>query len=122
MKFRSGYEKKIYENAIRDGRSLAFEPKDATLHYTRVSSYLPDFRLSPSGVLVESKGRFTSADRTKMLRVRRENPFVDIRILLQRPNNRLTKSPNSKTYSEWCDANNFIWSSGETIPEGWYIK
>lgn len=121
MRFRSGYEKRIYDKATAAGQRLEFEPKDSVLHYTKVASYLPDFRLYPSGVLVESKGRFTSADRTKMLRVRRENPLVDIRILLQEPNKRLTKSPNSRTYWQWCEQHGFEWAAGEIIPEGWYI-
>ena len=114
-KFRSGFEKKVYEEA--HGK-LDFEPEDAHLHYVKPSYYIPDFRL-PNGVLVECKGRFTSADRTKMLRVRDQNPDRDIRLLFQRANNRLTKSKNSITYWQWADRHGFPWSEG-TIPEDWW--
>lgn len=117
-KFRSGFEKKVYDEAIGRGQKLDFESKVSTLNYTRLSTYLPDFTLS-NGVLVECKGRFTAADRSKMLNVRKQNPGVDIRFVFQRANNRLTKSANSKTYIEWCEQHGFKWAQG-TIPEEWW--
>lgn len=119
-KFRSGFEKKVYENALEQGHELDFERKDTSLSYNRPAKYLPDFSL-PNGVLVETKGRFTSSDRTKMLRVRSQNPGVDIRLVFQRASNKLTKSPNSITYGEWADKHGFQWAQG-TIPEEWWIK
>lgn len=118
MKFRSKFEKKVYEKAKEQGYVITYEPKDSRLSYTRIATYLPDFRL-PNGVLVETKGRFTASDRTKMLRVRKENPGADIRIVFQRGNNRLTKSPNSITYGEWCDKHGFPWAV-TFIPEEWF--
>lgn len=116
-KFRSGFEKKVYEQA--HGK-LDFEPKDAYLNYNKPSYYIPDFRL-PNGVLVECKGRFTSTDRTKMLRVRDQNPGADIRLVFQRANNKLTRSPNSITYWQWAEKHGFPWAQG-TIPEEWWKK
>ena len=118
MKFRSGFERKLYEKAISDGQQLDFERKDTTLRYNKPATYLPDFVL-PNGVLVESKGRFTSFDRTKMLRVREQNPEVDIRFVFQRAGNKLTKSPNSLTYGEWCDKHGFLWAE-TNIPLEWW--
>lgn len=118
MKFRSGFEKTVYDKAIKAKRKLDFEPEDAHLHYSKPSYYIPDFRL-PNGVLIECKGRFTSTDRTKMLRVREQNPGIDIRFVFQRANNRLTKSKNSITYWQWAERHNFKWA--ETyIPLDWW--
>ena len=117
-KFRSGFEKKIYDSATDAGFKLDFERKDSTLRYTRIATYLPDFTLG-NGILVETKGRFTAADRAKMLNVRKQNPGVDIRFVFQRSNNRLTRSPNSKTYIDWCEQHGFQWAQGE-IPEEWF--
>ena len=121
-KFRSGYEKKIYEQAISLGRQLVFEPPDAVVRYnipTRTARYIVDFRLD-SGILVESKGRLTAKDRAKMLLVKADNPGLDIRFLFQRANNRITKSPKSLTYGEWATKHGFPWSEGTHIPEEWF--
>lgn len=120
--FRSGFEERIYNNAVGRGQKLAYEPPDATLYYTkpaRRTRYIPDFVL-PNGVIVESKGRLTSVDRAKMLDVSKCNPEVDIRFLFQRANNRITRSPNSMTYWQWADKHGFRWSEGDVIPEEWY--
>lgn len=121
MKFRSGFEKKIYEQATSCGRELEFEPPDAVVRYTkpaRVARYIPDFRL-PNGILIESKGRLTQPDRAKMLLVTKDHPELDIRFVFQRANQRITKSRNSLTYWEWAEKHNFRWTEG-TIPEEWF--
>lgn len=119
MKFRSGYEKRIWENAKKSRKRIEYEVQDSHLHYTLPRKYIPDFRL-PNGILVEAKGRFTSQDRTKMLRVKLENPNVDIRLLFQRANNRLTKSLNSLMYWQWAEKHGFEWAEGERIPDSWW--
>lgn len=119
MKFRSKFEKRIWENAENDGRKLDYEPQKPVVSYHTTARYIPDFRLS-NGVLVESKGYFNSRDRGKMLRVKKQNPGLDLRILFQRAHNRITKSPNSLTYAAWAEKHGFIWAEGDTIPEEWY--
>lgn len=120
-KFRSGFEKRIYEQAISSGRELAFEAADSVVRYnipSRTARYIPDFRL-PNGILIESKGRLTAQDRAKMLRVKESNPGIDIRFVFQRSNQRITKSPNSLTYWQWAEKHNFPWSES-FIPEEWF--
>lgn len=119
MKFRSKFEKTVY-NAIpaKHKRRTEYEPNDPVVRYTLSKRYIPDFVL-PNGVLIECKGYYTSADRTKMLRIRKDNPSFDIRFVFQRANNKLTKSKNSKTYWQWCEQHGFLWSE-ESIPESWY--
>lgn len=116
--FRSGFERRIWDLAIEHGWALEYEPKDGILYYNQPRQYIPDFRL-PSGVLVEAKGYFRPADRAKLLRVRACNPKADIRLVFQRPHNRLTKSPNSMTYAQWADKHGFEWAEGN-IPEEWF--
>ncbi len=120
MKFRSKFEKRVYNNADKR-RKLDYEPADAALHYNTPARYFPDFRLG-NGVLVECKGYFKPRDRAKMLRVKKQNPDADIRILFQRANNRITKSPNSMMYWEWAEKHGFPWAEGDTIPKEWYEK
>ena len=117
MKFRSKFEKRVYENSA--DRGLDYEPQSPVISYSIPSRYIPDFRL-PNGVLVEAKGYFDGRARAKMLRVKRENPKLDIRMLFQRANNRLSKSPNSLTYWQWSEKHGFPWSEGDIIPEEWF--
>lgn len=117
MKFRSKYEKKVYDN--RGKRKLDYEPSFPVIVYTTSARYIPDFSLG-NGVLVETKGYFDPRARAKMLAVARQNPELDIRFLFMRASVRLTKSKNSMTYGQWASKHGFIWSEGEHIPEEWY--
>lgn len=120
MKFRSKYEKKVYGNVPDEHiKDVEYEPQSPRVDYNTPSRYIPDFRL-PSGVLVECKGYFDSRARGKMLRVKKQNPKLDIRFLFQRANNRITKSPNSLMYWQWAEKHGFPWAEGEIIPEDWY--
>lgn len=85
-------------------------------HVYSVRKYTPDF-VFPNGMFVETKGRFTSANRTKMLDVKKSNPDADIRMLFM-ANNYLTKK-KAGTYGEWCDRNGFRWAVGR-VPEEWF--
>lgn len=118
MKFRSKFEKRVYQN-VDKRRRVDYEPQDASLHYNTPARYIPDFRLG-NGVLVECKGYLGPRDRRKMLLVKKQNPGVDIRFLFQRANNRLTKSPNSQTYWQWAEQHGFPWAEGEKIPKEWF--
>lgn len=117
-KFRSKFEKVVYEKAIEHNGRLEYEPRNRTLSYVDTSQYLPDFVLS-NGIYVETKGYFSPRDRRKMLSVRRDNPKCDIRMVFQRASNRLTKSPNSMTYGDWCTKHNILWAEG-SIPADWW--
>jgi len=114
-KYRSGYEERV---ALANPKA-EHEPSEPIVKYTQTKRYIPDFVLS-NGVIVEAKGYFESKDRTKMVAVKKQNPCLDIRFLFQKANNRLTKSPNSRMYWQWCEDNGFLWSEGTTIPEEWY--
>lgn len=117
-KYRSSYEKRVHENV--DGRrTVDYEPPDAALNYNRPATYIPDFRLA-NGILVEAKGYFKPADRTKMLLVKKQNPQADIRFLFQRANNKLTKAKNSIAYWQWAERHGFEWAEGERIPDAWF--
>lgn len=117
MKFRSSYEKRIWDN-LPNKAGVTYEPADGKLRYFLPRNYVPDFVL-PNGIIVEAKGYFKSADRTKMIAVRKQNPDADIRFLFQRANNRLTKSPNSRMYWQWCEQHGFQWAEGDSIPTEW---
>lgn len=112
-KFRSIFEKTI---AKLSDKRIKYE--SVSLQYTVVKKYTPDFEL-PNGILVEAKGNFRStAERTKMLKIKKQHPEVDIRFLFQNPNLKIQK--NSKTtYAMWAEKNGFKWASGAHIPQEW---
>lgn len=117
-KFRSGLEKKIYEDAVLNGRELDYEPLEPIVRYVVPARYIPDFKL-PNGVLVESKGWLRPRDRAKMARVKLENPGLDIRFVFQRANSRVGKSSNSLMYWQWAEKHGFPWAEG-LIPAEWW--
>lgn len=120
LKFRSKFEKAVYEQVERHKQQVEYEPTKPPIYYTTTAAYIPDFKLS-NGVLIECKGFFSPRDRRKMLQVARDNPNLDIRFVFQRASNRLTKSPNSMTYWQWAEKHSFKWSEGY-IPEEWYSE
>ena len=92
------HERKLVE----DLHGGALEDKKLTRKYT------PDFVDVDDSVWYELKGRFTAADRKKMRWVKASYPDKRIVIVLQSPNNKLTKSAKS-TYAEWCEKYGFPW-------------
>ena len=78
--------------------------------------YTPDFVL-PNGIIIESKGFFTVADRRKHIEIQRQHPKLDIRFVFANENSKLRKG--SKTsYAKWCEKNNFKFCH-RVIPEKW---
>jgi hypothetical protein len=114
VKARSGFEKRIMKDL--DKRKVKYEYEPYRLSYTVQRKYTPDLKL-PNGVLVEVKGRFTSADRTKFLSVRDQHRHEDIRLLFQ-ADNKLNKNSTTR-YSDWCDKHDIIYHVGNTVPDEW---
>jgi len=104
--FRSAFEQNVLEHLAESGAPFEYEP--LLIPYARVATkhtYKPDVVLA-SGIMLELKGRFTVADRTKMLLVKQQHPSLDIRIVFQNAHTKLSK--NSKTtYGQWASKNGF---------------
>jgi len=79
--------------------------------------YLPDFFLS-NGVVIEAKGRFTSADRNKLRAIVKQHPKLDLRIVFQY-DAKLSKTSNTR-YSEWAEKEGIPWAV-KKIPEEWFL-
>jgi hypothetical protein len=117
--FRSGLEEKVAEQLRGLGVSFRYEAKQDRIEYTRPSTlakYTPDFVL-PNGIIVETKGRFMTADRKKHLLIREQFPHKDIRFVFSNPNARLYKG-SPTTYAKWCEKHGFQYAKA-TIPEEW---
>ena len=116
MKFRSGFEERIYNDAIERGKSLQFE--SIKLEYKILGKYCPDFIL-PNGVVVEAKGYFDAKARAKMVAVKKNNPDEDIRFLFTDAS-KLVRKGSKFTYADWCERYSFPYAEGDSIPEEWF--
>ncbi len=100
---RNRFEQKV---AAQVGPGFAYEAK--RLPYTIAHTYLPDFINEQTKEIVEAKGRFTAADRKKMLAVKAAHPDYTITIVFQNPTLPINKA--SKTsYADWCEKHRIAW-------------
>ena len=116
MRFRSGLEKRTAD--FLNKRKVKFRYEEVKLKWQdlRMRTYTPDFVLS-NGIIIETKGRFISSDRTKHLFVKSQHPDLDIRFVFSNPKAKLYKGAKS-SYGDWCDKHGFKYAK-ETIPVEW---
>ena len=114
--FRSRFEEMVAD-ALRKAK-CDFSYETLSLPYKVVRKYKPDFIL-PNGVILEVKGYFTGADRSKHLKVREAHPELDIRFVFMNAHNRLSKRSKT-TYAQWCDKKGFKWCH-RNIPKDWIL-
>ena len=116
MRFRSGLEKRTAD--FLNKRKVKFQYEEVKLKWQdlRMRTYTPDFVLS-NGIIIETKGRFISSDRTKHLFVKAQHPELDIRFVFSNPRAKLYKGAKS-SYGDWCDKHGFPYAR-ETIPVEW---
>ncbi|WP_444832614.1 hypothetical protein [Aquabacterium sp.] len=102
------------------GVPFEYECKEDVIVYTKPESkhkYHPDFTRLPNGIIVETKGRFVTADRQKHLLVKAQHPDKDVRFVFS--NSRQTISKASRTtYADWCKKHGFIYAD-KLIPLEW---
>jgi hypothetical protein len=101
------YEEPLRKNLARCGDC------DGT-NLFRTGWYTPDFFLE-NGVIIETKGRFTAADRRKMLAVKADHPELQLVICFMR-DNKIHKRSETK-YSDWCEQHGYDYSIGELKKE-----
>jgi hypothetical protein len=115
--YRSGLEDKVAEQLSAAGLPVEYET--LTIHYTKpvkASRYRPDF-VMPNGIIIETKGRFLTADRQKHKLIKDQHPLLDIRFVFSRSLTKLSKA--SKTsYAAWCEQYGFQYAD-KLIPKAW---
>jgi hypothetical protein len=103
-----------YEEPLRKNKARCTDCGSSAL--VRIGWYTPDFYLPRSKWIIETKGRFTAADRRKMLAVIEQHPKERIAMCFMRDNK---IHPRSKTYySDWCMENDIEFSIGH-LKEEW---
>tara|TARA_R110000737_G_scaffold163419_1_gene191009 strand:- start:1053 stop:1466 length:414 start_codon:yes stop_codon:yes gene_type:complete len=100
--------------------SVAYETKKIPWLDSKQRSYRPDFIL-PNGIIIETKGYFTAADRRKHVEVTKQHPDLDIRFVFTNPKTYYSKktTANRKTYADWCQSNGYQYAA-KLIPEEWF--
>lgn len=105
-----------YELPVRGGQCVFCRDSGQPHKVVQWHNYIPDWVSEDNAIVVESKGKFTGAMRTKMLAVIENHPSVDIRMLFMRDN---TLSKKSETrYSDWCEKNGIEFAIG-LFPKAW---
>lgn len=114
MNYRSKYEALIhglYPNLEYESEHLKYIVP-AVKH-----TYTPDFVCTTKEgkkIYIETKGRFTTSDRKKMLLVKEQYPELDIRIVFQNPNIKISKT-STTTVAEWCIKYNIKYGNKDSI-------
>ena len=119
--FRSGLEDKIADNLTSLG--IPFEYEKLVIGYTQPAKerkYTPDFVLLNNSIIIESKGRFITADRQKHLMIKEQYPDLDIRFVFSNSKAKLSKLSQT-TYGMWCDKHGFKYSDKD-IPKAWLTE
>lgn len=115
--FRSGLEEKVA--AELRGNSVPVVYEQHTIKYVkpaRTAKYTPDFLL-PNGILIETKGRFLTADRQKHILIKEQYPALDIRFVFSNPKASISKQSKT-TYAMWCEKHGFLYAK-TSIPFDW---
>lgn len=117
--YRSGLEHSVRDSLKGRNCSAKYECLKIEWEDLAYRTYTPDFLL-PNGILIETKGRFTPADRRKHLEIKKQHPELDIRFVFTNANSKLRKG--SKTsYGDWCDKNGFLWANKD-VPDEWLAE
>jgi len=119
--WRSGLEESVAADLF--DRDVSFQYEQNKLQYTvpeRQATYTPDFYITNRNgkeIIIETKGRFVTADRQKMLFVKGQHPHLDIRFVFSNPNTKISKKSKT-TYGMWAKRHGFPYA-GRVVPEEW---
>jgi hypothetical protein len=123
--YKSGLEQTVAEQIKSTPYDLKYETE--TINYIvpeRKAKYTPDFvfvKRNGNFMFIETKGRWTTADRQKMKHVLASNPGVDIRMVFQNPNQRLSKTSKT-TYAEFALKLGIQHVAKKDIPAEWLLE
>lgn len=114
--FRSGLEETIAKQLQNEGIDPKFETVKLPFVECKNRTYTPDFPVTKT-IIIETKGRFLTADRMKMLEVKKQYPNIDFRFIFSNSKQRISKA-SMTTYGRWCEKNNFKYAD-KLIPQEW---
>lgn len=109
--YKSMSEVKFAVDLKQAGIKAVYEPDTFEYQYEPMK-YTPDWRIKKhygrTKVYLEYKGKLDRDTRKRLLTVVRCNPKLDLRLVFEKPNNKLFKGSKT-TYWQWAEKNGFIW-------------
>jgi hypothetical protein len=123
--YKSGLEQVVAEQIKSCNFDLKYETE--TVKYIvpeRHAKYTPDFvfvKKDGSLMYIETKGRWTSIDRLKMKHVLASNPGMDIRMVFQAPNQKISKGSQT-TYESYANKLGIKHVAKKLIPAEWLVE
>jgi hypothetical protein len=117
--YRSGLEQEAAAFLQTRQKIVAYEKLKIEWEDLKYRTYTPDFELD-NGIIIETKGLFSAADRRKHVEIYKQHPTLDIRFVFSNANAKLYKGAKSR-YCDWCDKQGFKWAH-RVIPEAWLLE
>ena len=114
--YRSGLELKVADYLKQQKCKYKYEALKIEWEDLTYRTYTPDFVLY-NGIIIETKGMFTAADRKKHLAIKKQHPQLDIRFVFENSNRKLRKGAKTRYY-QWCNKHDFDYYD-RIIPEEW---
>lgn len=114
--FRSGLEESIASQFQKCGIDPRFETLKLPYRVEKNCTYTPDFPVGKK-IIIETKGRFLTADRMKMLMVKKQYPQYEFRFVFNNSRAKISKVSNT-TYGRWCEKNGFKYAD-KIVPQEW---
>ena len=114
--YRSGLEHVVKDSLHTRKCKAKYECMKIEWEDLSYRKYTPDFLL-PNGIIIETKGRFTPADRIKHLAIQKQHPNLDIRFVFSNSNSKLRKGAKT-TYADWCEKHGFLYADKD-VPQEW---
>lgn len=115
--YKSGLEELIAEQLKKAGIEPRYEQMKIPYIIPKSNhSYTPDFPVSPT-IIIETKGRFLTADRQKMLLLKEQYPEIEFRFIFSNSRAKINKKSKT-TYADWCEKYGFK-CADKTVPKEW---
>lgn len=119
--YRSGLEEEIAASLTFSKVPHEFEPvKIPFVQPAKKRTYTADFVLLSNFLIIETKGRFLTADRQKHLWLKDQYPELELRFVFSSANQRISKTSKTR-HRDWCDKYGFKWSH-RVVPEKWLVE
>jgi hypothetical protein len=104
--YKSGFERTF-------AKQFKLPYETTRLAYVVTHHYTPDWTVGPTR-FIETKGLWTGADRQKHLYIKKQHPHIEVLLVFQDPNRRLSKA-SKVTYSAWCEKHGLPWASATDL-------
>jgi hypothetical protein len=119
---REGYRSGLEDTVARTlkSRRVGFTYEKHKIAYVQPEkerSYTPDFVLTRNKIIIETKGRFVTADRQKMVLIKEQHPEFDIRLLFSSGRAKIYKGSKT-THAMWAEKYGFPWAEKD-VPQEW---